>query len=189
MKGRRLRSLLVLGAVALAGCGVPGQSNPTRLDNSGVRVVPPASTTSIPLGTSTRHVDVCLIAGDHLVASTQEIPTPISTRDAIEALVATSRSDLPSGVRSAVNSPKLVTAGDAVRGVANVELNASFAQIAPADQLLALAQLVCTLTSLPGIGQVRFTEHGRPIDVPRGDSSLTGKPVSRTDYKRLLRGI
>ena len=71
-------------------------------------------------------------------------------------------------------------------GVANVDLHASFLEIQPADQILAIAQVVCTITGLPGIGQVRFTQQGRPTDVPRADSSLTDKPVSRDDYQSLL---
>ena len=50
------------------------------------------------------------------------------------------------------------------------------------DQLLALAQLVFTLTARPGIGQVRFTLRGEAIQVPRADGSLVATPVSRDDY-------
>ncbi len=47
-------------------------------------------------------------------------------------------------------------------------------------------QLVCTFTARAGIGQVAFTLSGAPVDVPRGDGSLTADPVSRDDYAELL---
>jgi spore germination protein GerM len=54
------------------------------------------------------------------------------------------------------------------------------------EQLLAVAQLVCTLTARPGVGPVSFTLEGAPVDVPTGDGSLTSGPVSRDDYADLL---
>jgi spore germination protein GerM len=70
--------------------------------------------------------------------------------------------------------------------VAVVDLEAAVSDL-PADrQLLAVAQVVCALTSQPGVGQVRFTLDGERIDVPREDGALTGSPVTREDYADLI---
>jgi spore germination protein GerM len=73
-------------------------------------------------------------------------------------------------------------------GVATVSLTRGFADMQADAQLLAVGQLVCTLTARPGVGQVRFTLDGADIDVPRQDGSLTAEPVTRDDYRDLIAG-
>ncbi len=182
---RRVHALGVVVACALVGaCGVPHQDTPTQLDNNRVHLAAPATTTTLAIGTPTGRVELCLIRGNHLIENPTGLPAPQSVRKTLQALLDISQSALPAGTRSALTQPNLFTAGATTRGIANIDLD--FANIPPATQILAIAQIVCTLTSLPGIGQVRFTNHGRPIDVPRADSSLTNQPVSRDDYKALI---
>ena len=57
-------------------------------------------------------------------------------------------------------------------------------EIAPAaggNQLLATAQVVFTVTEVPGVEAVRITADGSPVEVPT-DDGLTAEPVSREDY-------
>jgi spore germination protein GerM len=178
---------LVVALVALAGCGVPGQQHPTQLDDNDVHLLAPVTTTTLPQGTPTRPVELCLISGDHLTRNLTELATPLSVTRTLQALVDAPRSALPARTRSAINDPNLVIARATTRGVANIDLKADFTtQIPPADQILAIAQIVCTVTSLPGVGQVHFTRAGKPIEIPRADSSLTRLSVSRADYEPLL---
>lgn len=72
------------------------------------------------------------------------------------------------------------------RGIASVDLRSSVEDLSGRNQLLAFAQLVCTLTAQPGIGSVAFTVDGQPIEVPRGDGSLTSGSVSRDAYASLI---
>ena len=60
--------------------------------------------------------------------------------------------------------------------------------IKPNEQRLAIAQIVLTLTSQPGIGQVTFSVGGKAIGVPRGrgDIAGAGTPVTFDDYKMLI---
>jgi spore germination protein GerM len=71
-------------------------------------------------------------------------------------------------------------------GVATVDLRPTISALGSDEQLLAVAQVVCTLTGRPGVGPVAFTLDGSPVDIPRGDGSLTNEPVSRDDYAELL---
>ena len=71
--------------------------------------------------------------------------------------------------------------GTVTGGIATVELSADFTAASSTDQRAAVAQIVCTLTARPGIGQVQFQLNAKPADVPRGDGSTTSKPVSRDD--------
>jgi spore germination protein GerM len=73
-----------------------------------------------------------------------------------------------------------------VRGIAAVDLTPGFAELPGDRQLRAVAQMTCTLTAQPGVGQVRYTLGGSSIAVPRADGSVTGDPVTRQDYGSLL---
>ena len=54
------------------------------------------------------------------------------------------------------------------------------------DEVLAYAQVVATLTALPGVASVRFVRDGAPLPVPRADGSLADGPLRRSDYSALL---
>jgi len=177
-----------LTLVAITGCGVPTQESPTRLDNNNVHLVGPGPSTTTHRGTPTDRVRMCFVSGRRLVTIVRELPAPQSVRSVLEALVEMTPIGLPPGARSVISDQDFAATGVALawRGIALVDLKSDFLQISSADQVLGLAQVVCTLTSLPGVGQVRFTLHGDPVEIPRADGSLTGEPVSRSDYEDLF---
>lgn len=72
------------------------------------------------------------------------------------------------------------------RGVATIDLAPSFLDLQGEAQVLALAQLVLTLTSLPGVGQVAINVAGVPAEVPRADGTTTSEPVAAIDYAELV---
>jgi spore germination protein GerM len=43
--------------------------------------------------------------------------------------------------------------------------------------------MVYTATAIAGVDGVRFEVAGEPAEVPRGDGTLTGRPVDRSDYQ------
>ncbi len=43
-----------------------------------------------------------------------------------------------------------------------------------------------TATARPGVGQVRFTLEGLPVQVPTADGTIASDPLSRDDYLALL---
>jgi spore germination protein GerM len=101
--------------------------------------------------------------------------------------------DQPPGLRSAVPTGSIgnVSVG---AGVATVDVAPAFVQPTTAndqlpvpnvDQPLAFGELVLTLTSLPGIGQVRFTVGGQPQAALVADGSLVDGPVSADNYAGL----
>jgi spore germination protein GerM len=78
---------------------------------------------------------------------------------------------------------------DDASGVATIHLpQGFFEQIAPEDQLLAIGQLVLTITEVRGIGQVLFVQDGQLIGVPRRSGGVTDgtEPLARRDYQDLL---
>ena len=189
--------VVVVVAVALAACGVRTDDRPSFADD---RTVPyglldPSTTTTVaPTTTTTAPEEVvvfrlCFRRGDRIVPVGRPVPADgvPALPSVVSALLAgPNGAEQAAGLGSALFSGDLLLGVVPAGGVATVDLAPAFTEAAITEQLLALAQVVCTLTSQPGIGQVAFTLAGAPIEVPRGDGSLTGLPVSRDDYAGLI---
>jgi len=189
----RLKALLagVAALTALAACGVPTEDTaqieddaevPFGLLDEATTTTPPA-TGLTPTGTS---LQICLLRDDGLARVRRAGPATPTLSDVVELLAAgPTPEELAHDITTAIADDAVVTDVDAAHGIAEVDLTRAFAADAGARQALAVAQIVCTLTSQPGIGQVTFTLDGDPVDVPRGDGSTTSDPVSLDDYRQL----
>jgi spore germination protein GerM len=186
MRVRRLLAVAVLTAVSA--CGVGTEDAPQRAEDDSVPfgLLSPNAPTLVPPATAatTESVILYFIAGDRLSAVERRLDPPVSLDDIVVALAEPAGEGGP--LRSAVGSPPLVAHLKLAGGVVQVDLAAGVAELGGDTQLLAIAQLVCTLTARPGVGQVSFTLGGQPVDVPRGDGTLTSGAVSRDDYAQLL---
>lgn len=129
-------------------------------------------------------VSVCLVGKDDaLVITTRTLdasPRPTYLLRSLAAEV--SEEEAGRGLHTAFTDPSMIASVGVRAGTARVDLKnlATTAGTAPA---LAVAQVVCTLTSQPGIGLVSFTVDGVPAQVPLPDGSLIDGPVSRDDFK------
>lgn len=85
------------------------------------------------------------------------------------------------GARSALSAGD-VSVRSHDRGVVTVELR----DLDDPDQVLAVGQVVLTLTSLPGVDAVRFTSRGAPVEVPLPDGTLVARDLTEGDYESLL---
>jgi spore germination protein GerM len=177
-----------LVALAAAACGVSVEDEPRVADDESVpfALLSPNAPTLVPPATAAASEPVTLffIAADKLRGVERPLDSPVSIADVVTALSEPPQDD--TSLRSAVGSPPLVAGLKLAAGVAQIDLAPSVASLGGDTQLLAIAQLVCTLTARPGIGQVSFTLGGQPVDVPRGDGTLTSGAVSRDDYTQLL---
>jgi len=160
MNRRPAQLLAAVTLMAIAGCGVPMQTSPTRLDDHNVHVVGRVPSTGRSGGFPTVRAALCFVSADRLVVIERKLQAPLSARRVVDALVDLARTPLPVGIRSAISAPDIASASNGLRGIA--------------------------YTNLAGVGQVQFTRDGHPADIPRADGSLTSKPVSRFDYSVLL---
>lgn len=194
---RRRRSLgvslaLVAAVVAASGaCGI-APDDQAVLESADeipfdlLGTAPPTTEpSSSPVGTPAQ---LCLVAGQQQIVVTARVLEPgYDTADLVAALAAgPTVTERAYGLTSALADPDTVRGVRLEGGVATVDLDRAFAEVPTADQLDVVAQLVCTLTGQPGIGQVRFTVDGRPVEVPRGDGSATSEPVTRADFRTLI---
>lgn len=176
-------------ALALAACGVGGERAPHAVKDDDVPfgLLQPNAPTLVPRTTApaSTPVTLCFVQEDHLAETPTPIDDPVTLPRVVAALAEPPATT--AGLRTALGAPPFIVSVHVQAGVARVDLAPSVANLGGADQQLAVAQLVCTLTDRPGVGQVSFTLAGAPVDVPRGDGSLTPDPVSRDDYAVLFR--
>jgi spore germination protein GerM len=207
--------VLVAGALLLAACGLPndgaytaiqpddlpaGIADTTTTTSTTTTTLPPATTTTAPQATTTtttiptQAVSLFFVLNGRLQPVVRPFPIPVLAQTVLDRLEeGPLPQDQPPGLRSAVpqNSVGTVTVSG---GVASVDLAPAFVQPSTAteqlpipnvDQPLAFGEIVLTLTSLPGIGQVRFTVGGAPQGALAADGSLVDGPVSADNYASL----
>lgn len=90
------------------------------------------------------------------------------------------------GLTSALLGNDIVVGVRLNDGRATVELTDTLDETGRSDQILAFAQIVCTLAAKPGVTAVSFTQDGQPVGVPRADGSLSESPATAADYASLL---
>ena len=186
----RVACLLVSVMLVLAACGLPADESPRvigpeRLPPGLVEPLDATTSTGVPAAAETP-VSVWMVRDDGLVPVRRFVPEPLDRDDVVAALLAGATADDPPGVRSAWIDAEQVGEVTVAAGTASVELTDRFADVPASDQLFAVAQMVFTLTGLPGIGQVSFVRDGEPVSLPAADGSTSLGPVSRDDYRVLV---
>jgi len=186
--------------VLLASYAVPksGSVNEVSPDDfpfglSSTETSAPSTTTTIVVqttvaGTAYEKADLFFVEAASLLRVQVEIPSPTNLQGVFAALISGLPNPAPSKARTLL--PTAFAANiDVEGGVANVNSKLGYLDsIKPNEQRLAIAQIVLTLTSQPGIGQVTFSVGGKPIGVPRGRGDIAGAgiPVTFDDYKMLI---
>ena len=186
----RRRAALAVAAVlvvvgALASCGVAAEPDANRIEPDAVPfglLDEEATTTAVQTGRTT---GIYLLTKDRLVAVDRSVPDDAGLAELLELVV-----DGPSEVEQSLGITSAVPAGtiasvDISRGTATVDLTSAFGDIRSREQLLALAQIVYTLTGQPGIGGVRFSVEGKDVTVPLADGTASDDALSRDDFSAL----
>lgn len=188
MRGRLVVVVLIVALACLAGCSVGEQRVADVQQDEEVPFglldsdVPPLVSPTGAVGADP--VGLCFVDDGALVEIDRPLTQPVRLTQLVRALA----DPPPHGsrsLRSAVGDG-LVRDVRLRAGVAQVDLRSSIDDLGGDEQLLAVSQIVCTLTGRPGVGLVSFSLDGSPVDVPRPDGSLAGSAVSRDDYAEVL---
>lgn len=169
---------LVIAALVVPGCGVRPEDRPEPVTT--------AAQPSAQIGTGGRagdpHVTVFLVRDVRLTPVDRRTDAT-TTAAALEHLVeGPTRAEAATGIRTAL-PPEVVGVDEGLAdGLTTVSVSRGFTGITGGDQLLAVAQVVWTLTDLPTVTTVRFVVEGAPVEVPT-DGGLTDRPVDRDDYR------
>ena len=182
MSRRAWTGAAVVLALLSAGCGVRGESTPTRLEEIALPPEPvPAEARPEDEGPATV---VFFVRGERLEA-VERSTTPSLTAAMRGLLEGPRETEAEGGLRSAVPAGTSLRSASLADGLATVDLSEEFSSVVGPEQVLAIAQVVYTATSIEGVAEVRFAIDGEPIDAARGDGSLSTGPVRRDDYPDL----
>ena len=182
-----LVAALVAPLVVAVACGVPTDDTARISDADEVpfgllEVDPQPSTGGSPAGTTV--VEVYLLAEQE--AALIPVARRVEDRSLTTLLAELERgptdSEAAVGLRSALTDAAVIVDATVAGDTATVDLAEAFSTIGGTDQQVAIAQTVLTATARADVEQVAFTLEGRPIEIPRGDGSLTSGTVTRDDY-------
>ena len=202
--------LLVAGlAVALlAGCGVPATGEPQVLSSTNVpyNLLRSPTATATPITSTTpgeapTHVDqfagqVAFVmddrSGQKVVLERRWVRAGASTDVAQDLLTQLQAgptvAEHTKGRGSAIPTGTGLVAQSVADGLVTIELTGENPVQAPDRLPLAVAQIVLTATSQPGVERVLLTRDGAPINPPLPNGTLTsGKQLPRLDYQSLIR--
>lgn len=184
-------ALAVLAAMALVGCGIRTDDSARAVSDSDVPfglLDDGAGTSTTVASPATEPVNLCMLRADGTLASVpRDLPQDSPLADVVAALGdPPNESEQAIGFTTAIAEDAEVNEVRTAAGVADVDLGTGVIEGSARAQLEAVAQIVCTLTQQPGIGQVRFLVAGVAVEVARGDGSTTAEPVSRSDYASLI---
>ena len=175
--------MVLLAAVALAGCGVPLDSQPRDIDD------PRAQGSSGPLAADagTAIIRLYLVRDARLVRVARRVPTAQPPGGQLQELLkGPSASESAEGLTTALSTMNVIDM-TVVDRRATVSIAEPAGQGARNDEVLAFGQIVCTLTSQGAdVGTVSFVSGGRPLAVPRADGSLADGSLTIADYAGLL---
>jgi spore germination protein GerM len=129
---------------------------------------------------------VYLVQDDHLLRTQAPVTGANQPADSVRALLdGPSTIQTGNGLSTAIPNRTRLISLDVSGTVATVDLSDAFGEVGGAQQVLAVAQIVYTLTDSPRISAVGFAIMGKPIEVPDGSGSLAGTPRSRSDYRQV----
>ena len=189
MRSRVVIALVALAAlVGLTGCGVPTHDAASKVRTKDVPFgLLHKENGSSASGDSGHEVALVYFAKNgRLVASSRRLAPPVTVQRVLRALGAGPNGvEIAAGLRTALPDKDAFGRVSFSQGTVRVDLGRPFTSLSSSDQIVALAQLVYTLTGRPGVGLVRFTLLGATTEVPRADGSLTSGRVSRDDYLAL----
>lgn len=180
----RRQAVLVVALLLASACGLPSEETPRPIEAQ--ELGPTATGPALPLGA--RSTTLYLVRDAALAPVTRRTASVGSPSTALQLLLrGPSPTESVQGLSSAVG-PETVVLDDVVRtgSTVVVPLAATPDGLGRSDEVLAYAQVVATLTSLPGVAAVRFVRDGEALSVPRADGSLSDGALTRSDYAELL---
>lgn len=176
---------MTVGALVATGgaCGVPVDRSAVVVDDDDVPYELLSPTTTAQTGTANgRETTICLVVDGVLLSLGRDRDGGALDSDLALVTDSPTEGEAALGVRSALDGEEPVAGVERVGAGAVVELGEDFAELPADQQLLAFAQITCTLTAQPGVQQVSFVLDDRELEVPVQGGELVDRPVTRGDY-------
>lgn len=177
-------ALIVSSIALLQGCGFPVDHSARQVPEEAVpEALRTPGTNDTILTATNESAAIWFVRDDVLDKVLHRVEAPVEAASVIaDLLLGPTDDEQGRSFRSAIPDPAVVVDATVTAGQATVELTPEFAEIPVADQVLAVGQLVLTLTDLRGVGSVRFVVDDAQIAVPLPTGEASDQPVSRDDY-------
>jgi spore germination protein GerM len=186
---------VVLGlAVVLAGCGVPTGGEPTTIAPSDFPYALDAPS-SVPAAPTPEVVEApygvfFVDATEVLVAQPRDVDGSTAEERLVDLLAALADGPTPSE-QDARLSTRLppdtgLSLSDLSGGTATIDLDLLAQTPSGSTSRRAVAQIVLTATTVPGVDAVRLTVGGDPVEAPLPSGELTSAPLTAADYADFL---
>ncbi len=186
--------ICVLTAVlALAACGVPVQSAPdpiepgsvpSQLREGGRTASPQPSTT-----TGRSALQINFVRNDQLVSIRREAPTgaPAARLEIViqDLIAGPTETEQANGITTALPPNLNLTIAELSGTRVVLELSGETEGRSATENVLAVGQIVLSVTALPSVDEVTFSRGGVPVEALLADGALTTDPLTAADYASL----
>lgn len=185
---RRWRSVAAaVLLLVLAACGMPRSAAPQAIPPSsvpfGLLNSHPATASPNPVG-PVGHV--YFVHNNQLVAVGRRIPGIDPPAELVRSLLdGPKTAETSAGLSTAIPSRTGLLSLDLEGTVAIVDLTHQFGNVSGSDEVVAVAQIVYTVTTSAFIQAVEFSINGKRVEVPDGSGSLSLRPRTRAEYRTL----
>jgi hypothetical protein len=179
----------LLVALLAASCGISAGAPETLPGGIVTPAVPPSppEVAAGPAG-SLRSVRIFLVTGTQLIDVPRSAPAPGLEATLRLLLEGPTAAEIAAGIRSAIAPGTELRSARVEAGSAVVDLSRTFVDLGGEEQILAVAQMVLTVTAVPRVDRVRFALDGEELEVPRPDGTLVPGPLTAGDYAALRVG-
>ena len=193
-----MKSLVRVAAYGLAGlvlgaCGIPTSHDARSVSDHRVPfhllspTIPSTTTTTQPAAAFVSE-PIFLADSSNVVEVRRDVVVPAGLIDVLKALFAgPTTTETTQGLTTALPSEVKVLDTTTQGTRVTLDLSQSFGQITGEAEVTAVAQIVLTTTSQPGISELLFSIGGHSISVPTPSGVTTALPVSAADYRPLVR--
>lgn len=182
--------------VTTAGCGIAADGEPTAIDAADLPAdlldPRPQPTTTIPGSATTASVTVYFLTRQgevtRLTPAGREVASATRAADRIKAVLAgPSEDEQRLGLISTIPTDTVLldTTFAPLDGEVVVNLSGALFDVQGKELAKAFAQLVWTVTEIPGVRQVRFKVDGQAYRTPDAEGIEQDGAVTRGDYNSL----
>jgi|GEM_PF-362460 len=178
-----------LVAVALAGCGIPSDAVPSTIPRTAVpfHLLDPRTPTTT-VGPTTPPVGVeeqifLVTPAQHVSPVVRDVAPPATLTEILGALLdGPTEAESAAGLQSFLTGQSSDVTATLANGIVTVDFAVNPFQIVGPDQTLAVAQVVFTASTQPGVVGVLFEIAGKPIEVPTAAGAQVPGPVTDATY-------
>ena len=191
MTRTRLMIGTAIASALLAACGVPTSDSARSIPDHQVpfHLLSPTTSSTTTTQPAAAYVSepIYLARDTKIVEVHRDVVVPAGLTDVLSALFAgPTASETSQGLTTALPASLKVLDTTTEGSRVTLDLSADFGQITGEAETTAVAQLVLTATSQPGVTDVLFSIVGRPISVPTPSGVTTSQPVTAADYRPMV---